>query len=96
MYDEFASRDAAVIAIAQEDTDLESHAKMFRRFDPAPRFGIVADLKREKTAAYKRTTAYLIDPEGIVRQVFPMMIHHRPSWKAIINELDRVKAAEGK
>lgn len=95
IYDEFTSRNAAVIAIAQEDTDMDSHANIFRGFGP-PSFNVVADLNREKTTDYKRTTAYLIDPEGVVRQVFPMMIRHRPSWKAIINELDRVKAVDDK
>lgn len=93
VFDEFAKRDAAVIAIAQEDSDLESHGKMFKRFNPPPRFNIVADIDYQATTPYKRTTAYLIDKEGVVRQVFPMMIHHRPSWRAILNELDRITEA---
>ncbi len=92
MYDEFEKRDTVVIAIAQEDTDLESHGKIYNRFKPAPRFDIVADVNRAQTQAYKRTTAYLIDKKGIVRQVFPMLIHHRPSWRAILNEIDRISA----
>lgn len=92
MYDEFKKRDTVVIAIAQEDKDLKSHGKIYNRFKPAPRFDIVADLNRAQTRAYKRTTAYLIDKKGIVRQIFPMMIHHRASWRAILNEVDRISA----
>ncbi len=92
MYAEFTKRDTVVIAIAQEDKDLKSHGKIYNRFKPAPRFDIVADVDRAQTQAYKRTTAYLIDKNGIVRQIFPMMIHHRPSWRAILNEVDRISA----
>ena len=79
-----------VIAVAQEDKDLKSHGKMYNRFKPAPWFDIVADIDRAQTKAYKRTTAYLIDKKGKVRQVFPMLIHNRPSWRAILNEIDRI------
>ena len=94
MYDEFEKRGVTVIAIAQEDTDLSSHSKFLAAFSPAPRFEIVADLKRENTPSYNRTTAYLIDRAGIVRQVFPMLIHSRPSWHAILNEIDRLGVAQ--
>ncbi len=56
---------------------------------------MVADLNHEHTPTYKQTTAYLIDRGGVVRQVFPMLIHHRPSWKAILNEIDRLGLAAG-
>ena len=56
-----------VIAVAQEDKDLESHAKMVRRFEPSPRFEIVADLAREETGKYDRTSTYLIDKKGVIR-----------------------------
>ncbi len=90
MFRQFKKRDTVVIAIAQEDTDLESHGKMLKSFRKKPKFHIVADLNRKVTTRYDRTTAYLIDKEGIVRQIFPMMVHHRPSWWAIINEIDRL------
>lgn len=63
---------------------------MLASFKPKPEFKIVADLNHKKTKKYKRTTAYLIDKEGIVRQVFPMMIRHRPSWKAILSEVEKL------
>ena len=91
MYDEFTKRDTVVIAIAQEDTDLKSHGRFLKKFGSSgPPFDIVADLNREKTKRYERTTAYLIDKTGVVRQVFPMLIHSRPSWKAILGEVDRI------
>ena len=79
-----------VIALAQEDTSLESHAKMLSSFEGGPRFPVVADLNREVTHAYDRTSATLIDTRGKVRQVFPMLIHNRPTWRAILDEMDRV------
>ena len=90
MYGEFTKRDAVVIAVAQEDKDLESHGKFLSHFNPAPPFDIVADVSRRNTKKYDRTTVYLIDKEGVVRQVFPMLIHHRASWRAVLHELDRI------
>lgn len=90
MWSEFEKRGIHVIALAQEDTDLASHGKMPAGFDPPVPFDIVADLNRQDTPSYDRTTAYLIDKNGIVRQVFPTIIHARPSWKAILNEADRL------
>ncbi len=90
MYGEFEEHDTVVIAIAQEDTDLKSHGNMRKKFGSGPPFDLVADLKRKNTTRYDRTTAYLIDKKGIVRQVFPMLIHTRPSWRAILNEVDRM------
>lgn len=91
LYDEFTKRETVVIAVAQEDTDLESHGKFLKKFGSSgPSFDIVADLNRKKTKRYHRTTAYLIDKTGVVRQVFPMLIHSRPSWKAILSEMDRI------
>ena len=91
-YDEIEKRGAVVIAVAQEDKDLKSHADLPNKIKPSPRFAVVADLKRKKTKRYDRTTAYLIDKQGIVQQVFPMLIHSRPSWNAIFSEMDRLVA----
>ena len=77
VYDEFEKRDTVVIAVAQEDNDLKQHGQMAARMKPKPRFDIVADLNRVDTTRYKRTTAYLIDKMGRVRQIFPMLIHSR-------------------
>ncbi len=92
MWSEFEARDVAVIAIAQEDKDLESHARFLKGFGGTPPFDIVADLDRAETQAYDRTTAYFVDKEGVVRQVFPMIIHNRPSWSAILDEIDDLLA----
>ena len=88
MFDEFEKRDTVVIAIAQEDKDLESHGKFLSRFGDDRPFEIVADIGRRLTKKYDRVTTYLIDKQGIVRQVFPAMIHMRPSWHAVLNEMD--------
>ena len=95
--DEFASLDTVAIAIAQEDKDLESHGRFAKSFDGTPGFEIVADLNRAETTDYDRVTTYLIDKEGIVRQVFPNLIHHRASWDAALEEIRRITrdSAEG-
>ncbi len=89
-FDAFAERGVRVVAIAQEDTDLEQHAQFLQGLEER-RFEIVADLERAETTAYDRTTAYLVDREGVVRQVFPMLIHTRPDWGAILAEVDRLE-----
>ncbi len=94
MYDEFEKRDTAVVAIAQEDRDVASHKRILRNFKDDRPFQIVADIGYKKTKAYDRTTAYLIDKKGIVRQVFPMLIHSRPTWKAILGEVDKLVAEQ--
>ena len=93
VYDEFEKRDTVVIAVAQEDKDLKQHGQMAARIKPKPRFDIVADLGRADTTPYDRTTAYLIDRTGRVRQIFPMLIHSRPSWRAVLSEIDRMADA---
>jgi hypothetical protein len=94
MYDAFTKRDAVVIAVAQEDTDIESHGQFLRKFPSAPPFDIVADIGRKATPRYDRTTAYLIDKRGIVRQVFPMLIHSRPTMSALLHEVDRITGGD--
>lgn len=94
MYDAFEERDVVVIAIAQEDTDLKQHGQLPGRIRPAARFDVVADLNRAVTTRYDRTTAYLIDKEGVVRQVFPMLIHARPSWGAIVGQIETLVAEQ--
>lgn len=89
-YDEFEKRDTVVVAIAQEDKDLDSHGNMAKKIRPSPRMDLIADLNRQETLEYDRTTMYLIDKKGIVRQIFPMMIHMRPTWFAVLSEIDRL------
>ena len=76
-----------MVAISQEDTALDTFAGMPSRLKPAPRFPVLADLNRKDTLAYDRTTAYLIDKQGIVREIFPMIIHARPSWDVVLDEI---------
>jgi peroxiredoxin len=95
MYDRFEALGVTVIAVAQEDKDLESHGRFRGNFKPQPRFEIVADLERTGTEGYDRTSTYLIDRTGVVRQVFPNLIHHRASWSAILHETDRLLGGAG-
>jgi hypothetical protein len=78
------------LAVSQEDTAPDKAAAFLRGFEPAPAFPITADLQRGKTTALDRTTAYWVDAEGVVRQVFPMLIHSRPSLDAILGEIERL------
>ena len=90
MYERFEALDTVVVAVSQEDEDLSLAARMAQTVE-AP-FDIAFDLQRKKSFAYDRTTAYLIDKRGIVRQVFPTLAYSRPSWEAILSEADRIMA----
>ena len=94
MYDEFEKRDTIVIAISHEDASLEDASGMAKigAKGKIP-FDIVADVDRAQTPRYDRTTAYLIDRQGIVRQIFPMVIHVRPSWAAFLGDIDKLNAS---
>lgn len=54
----------------------------------------MADVGRRATVRYDRLTAYLVDEERRVRQIFPMLIQTRPSWESILAEAERVLAAD--
>lgn len=95
IHDEFEGRGIGVIAIAQEDKTLDQHARLPDRLPDGYAFEVVADLNREKTPRYDRVTTYYITSDGIVRQVFPQLIHHRAAWRAILNEIDRLREARG-
>jgi len=94
MYDEFLALDTVVVAVSQEDKDLVSHGKFLTQFKSQPPFEIVADLNREKTPSFDRITTYLIDKNGVVRQVFPNLIHHRASSLAVLREVQRIERNE--
>ena len=61
---------------------------MLQKFDGNPSFELVADLDRKGTPGYDRTAVYLIDRDGVVRQVFPATIRNRPDWAAVLNEIE--------
>ena len=83
----------AVVALSQEDVELEKFALMPARISEG-RFPILADLERASTTRWDRTTAYLIDREGKVRQIFPMIIHARPSWRVVRREIEQLQLVE--
>ena len=94
MYEAFESLDTVVVAISQEDTSLDKAGTFLKPFDPLPYFDIAHDLERKVTSGYDRTTAYLIDKKGVVREIFPMIIHARPSWKIILAEVEKLDAEQ--
>lgn len=81
-----------MVAIAQEDKDLVSHAKFLKHFKDAPKFKLTADIEGLTKDQFHQTTTYLIDKSGRVREIFPMMVHHRASWAAV---LEQIGALEG-
>jgi len=88
MYGEFEKRDTVVIAVAQEDKDLKSHGRILSSLGGKPAFDVVADLGRKQTQRYDHTTSYLIDKHGVVREIFPALVHMRPTWKSVLNRID--------
>ena len=91
MYEEFTKRGIHVIAVAQEDKDLESHGKFTASFETPPPFDIVANLERGDADPYKRTCGYYIDKQGVVRQVFPNTIRYRADWDAVLSGIDQAR-----
>ena len=88
-YGEFEKRGAVVISVAQEDKDLESHGKMLKRIRVSdPQFIIAADIGHKTSTAFDRTSVYLIDADGVVREIFPMLIRQRASWEPVLRAMD--------
>ena len=94
MYDDVEALGLSVVALSQEDESLDRYGSFLSRFGDGPRFPITADLGRRATPRYDRVSAYLVDRERRVRQIFPMVIHTRPSWESILAEAERVLAAD--
>jgi peroxiredoxin len=89
VYDRFESLDTVVIAIAKEDADLQKHGKILSKLPDNIQFHIVADLDHKDTKRYHPTSSYLVDKQGVIRQIFPMMTHFRAHWDTILDELRR-------
>jgi hypothetical protein len=84
-----------VVVIAQEDKDLKSHSKMLNAFgSDGPYFDVLADLERAETLQYDRVTSYLINKQGKVEEIFPMIIHGRSGWDPILSEIDKLHASQ--
>ena len=95
MQDAFADRGFSIIALSQEDKEMDSAVRFLKGWTPEPEFPIVADFNRAVTAPYDRTSAFLIDDKGVVRQVFPMLIHMRATAGSILREIDRLQLSVG-
>ena len=93
LYERFEALGARVVAISQEDEDLSLAVRMAESVEPP--FDLLFDLERRESTAFDRTTAYLIDEGGVVREIFPMIIHARPSWEVVLGELERRIEADG-
>ena len=93
MFDKFEQRETIVVAIAQEDKDLETHGRILKNFEQPMPFEVLADLEGTTVDLYDRTSTYLIDMDGVVREIFPALIHMRPSWHAVLHRIDAMDEA---
>lgn len=75
LFEQFANQDTVILAIAKEDKDLDTHGKFYGHFQPAPRFTLLADLDKQ-TARFRETSVYVIDKQGVVREIFPARCAH--------------------
>lgn len=81
-----------MFGVSQEDKDVESAGQFLKHFDDRmPPFAILADCNREKTARLDPTTIYLVDREGVVREIFPATVRERPAWDAVLRRLDELE-----
>lgn len=84
------------MAISQEDQEgfAAQYSNFLRPLELGDGFRMGVDVQRAKTTAYDRTTAYFIDARGIVRQIFPMIIHARPSGSILRDEVAAILKAD--
>lgn len=87
--DEFAKRGVKVIALSLEAGKMEDHAGTLKRF-PNRMFALGAAIEGKGAPGLARTTGYLVDGSGVVQQIMPMEAYNRPSWWAVLNEIDRL------
>ena len=93
LVEEFEARDTVVVTIANEERDPADSAKVRNHLGgEEPAFVNLVDMGWSLAEHFERTTAYWVDAEGVVRQVFPMEIYSRPPWWAILNEIDDLLA----
>ena len=86
---ELEKRGLRVIGLALEETDPADTKKFLKGVGESPPFPFVSDVGRKQTKRYEQTTAYLIDANGVVRQVFPMQTYARGGVGALLREIDR-------
>ena len=85
---EFEKRDTIIVAVTSEERNMDEHALIANHFEEPPPFQHAPDIGRKATAAYERTSSYLIDKQGIVREVFPMEIYGRAPWWSVLRGMD--------
>jgi hypothetical protein len=93
IWGEFEERGVQVLAIAKETGDLSELEKTAARFPDRP-FVLLGAVEGRGVERYARTTGYLLDSDGIVKQVFPMETYNRPRWWAVLHEIDRIFGEE--
>lgn len=77
-----------VVALSQEDPNLEVAPGILAGLDPLPTYPILVDIDGKATPTIDRTTVYLVDRSGRVEQVFPMMTHMRATARTLLRAID--------
>jgi len=90
--DRFEELGVFVVAVSQEEEDLSRVLDMARK--TGVRFPLVHDVGRATTPRLDRTHGYLVDGDGVVRQIFPMSAYMRPSADVVLAEIERILGAD--
>lgn len=90
--EQFDDLGVIVIAISQEEEDLSKALSMAQK--TVVGFPLVHDVERGTAPQLDRTTAYYVDADGVVRQVFPMSAYLRPSAEVVLAEIERLQDEE--
>ena len=89
---EFEALGISVVALSQEDDDVEGFRKIGSTLKDLP-FSVVGDVDRRTLPQLERTAAYYTGRDGKVLQVFPMETYRRAELGAIRHEILRLRSA---
>ena len=87
--EQFDDLGVIVVAVSQEEKDLSKALSMAEKTGVG--FPLVHDVERANVPQLDRTTAYYLDADGVVRQVFPMSAYLRPSAEVVLAEIERIQ-----
>lgn len=93
-FEELEARGLEAVALALEETDATHTGRFLAKLGGEVPFPLLSDVGRQQASGCEPTTVYLMDEEGVVQQVFPMLTYSRGSWSAILREADRLLAED--
>ncbi len=91
-YETIEASGLSIIGLALEETSAADTKKFVPSMGGEPPFPLVSDVERVQTKGFEQTTSYLIDADGVVRQVYPMLTYARGSMRAMLRDVERVLA----